>query len=106
MWRAGVVALPGGFEAGRDPGVTAEQIAEGVELAEAPFAGGGQVGLDQREVGEALQGPPAASGAALLDLGGPDRKIGDLSWVRGSGPGPGAVVGPGQGRYGVTRPSM
>ena len=33
-----------------------------------------------------------------------DRKVGNLSWARGSGPGPGAVIGPGQGRYGVTRP--
>jgi hypothetical protein len=29
-----------------------------------------------------------------------DRKITSRKWARGSGPGPGAVVGPGQGRYG------
>ena len=38
-----------------------EQVAEGVEFADAPFGGGGQVGLDEREVGEAGEGSPAAS---------------------------------------------
>src|SRR5271170_6089946 len=66
----------GGFEPGREPGLTAEQAAEGVEFADTPFTGGGQVGLDQREVGETLDGPPAAAGAALLDLGGPDCPLG------------------------------
>ena len=36
----------GWFEAGREPGVAVEQVAEGVEFADAPFSGGGQVGLD------------------------------------------------------------
>ena len=35
------------------------------------------------------------------DLAWTDRKITDLNWARGSGPGPGAVIGPGQGPYGV-----
>ncbi len=58
---AGVGVLSGGFEAGWYPGAAAEQVTEGVELAEAPFGGGGQVGLDDGEVGESLDGPPAAS---------------------------------------------
>ncbi len=32
--------LSGGFEAGRKPGVAAEEVAEGVEFADAPFRGG------------------------------------------------------------------
>ena len=60
--------LCGGFEAGWYPGVAVEQVAEGVEFADAPFGGGGQVGLDDGEVGESVEGAPAASGAALLDL--------------------------------------
>ena len=35
----------GWFEAGRQPGVAVEQIAQCVEFADAPFSGGGQVGL-------------------------------------------------------------
>jgi hypothetical protein len=35
----------------------------------------------------------------------PDRKSSPRNWARGSGPGPGAVIGSGQGRFGVTRPS-
>ena len=53
-----------------------EQAAEGVEFDDAPFGGGGQVGLDDREVGETGQGAPAASGTALLDLDRPDRSLG------------------------------
>src|SRR5262249_2836588 len=30
-----------------------------------------------------------------------DRKITHREWARGSGPGPGVVIGPGQGRYGL-----
>lgn len=37
---AGVAVLSGGFEAGRKPGVAAEEVAEGVEFADAPFRGG------------------------------------------------------------------
>ena len=62
----------GGFEAGWYPGSAVEQVAEGVEFAEAPFGGGGQVGLDDREAREALEGSPAAAGAALLHFNGPD----------------------------------
>src|SRR5208282_4511703 len=45
-----------------------EELAECVEFAETPFGGGGQVGLDDREVGEAVEGAPAAAGGALLNL--------------------------------------
>ena len=61
MRRAGVVVLCGGFESGRKPCVAVEEVAEGVELADAPFGGGGQVGLGYGEVGESLDCPPAAS---------------------------------------------
>ena len=53
--------LSGGFEAGREPCAAVEQVAEGVEFAETPFGGGGQVGLDEREVGEPFDGAPASS---------------------------------------------
>jgi len=68
--------LSGGFGAGREPGVAAEEVAEGVEFADAPFRGGGQVRLDEGELGESFEGPPAATGAALLDLDRPDRPLG------------------------------
>src|SRR5713226_7885688 len=52
LWRGrrygGAAALSGWFEAGREPGAAVEQGAERVEFAEAPFGGGGQVGLDER----------------------------------------------------------
>jgi hypothetical protein len=35
--------------------VAVEQVAEGVELADAPFGGGGQVGLGDGEVGESFE---------------------------------------------------
>ena len=35
----------------------------------APFVGGGEVGVDDGEFGEALQGAPAAAGGSLLDPG-------------------------------------
>ena len=59
LWRRG---------SGRKPRSACEELAEGVEFAEAPFGGGGQIGLDDREVGEAVEGAPAAAGRALLDL--------------------------------------
>jgi hypothetical protein len=71
-----MAALSGGFEAGREPCAAVEQVAEGVEFADAPFGGGGQLGLYEREVGERVDGPPAASRAALLDLDRPDRPVG------------------------------
>ena len=68
--------LSGGFEAGWHPGVAVEQVAEGVEFADAPFGSGGQVGLDDGEVGESFDSAPASSGAALLDLDGADCPLG------------------------------
>nr|WP_300613679.1 hypothetical protein [Trebonia sp.] len=56
--------------------MAAEEVAEGVEFADLPFGCGGQVGLDDGELGQALQGAPASSGAALGDLDGPDRPLG------------------------------
>src|ERR1019366_3306903 len=47
---------------GSQPGAVGEQLGEGVERVDAPFGGGGQVGVDDREVGESFQGAPAASG--------------------------------------------
>ena len=55
-----------------------EEVAEGVESADAPFGGGREVGLGDGEVGEALDGPPAASRAVLLDLTG---RIVRLAWL-------------------------
>ena len=72
----GFAALSGGFEAGREPGVATEEVTEGVEFADAPFRGGGQVGLDEGELRESFEGPPAASGTALLDLDGQDCPLG------------------------------
>ena len=37
---ARAATLSGGFEAGREPGVATEEVAEGVEFADAPFRGG------------------------------------------------------------------
>jgi len=68
--------LSGGFEAGWHPGMAVEQVAEGGELADAPFGGGGQVELDDGEIGESFDGAPASSGAALLDLDGADCSLG------------------------------
>jgi len=53
-----------------------EQVAEGAKFADAPFGGGGQVGLDDGEIGESFDGAPASSGAALLDLDGADCPVG------------------------------
>ena len=54
-----------------------EEVAEGVEFAGTPFRGGGQIGLDEGELGEPFQGSPAASGAALPDQGQGSRRCGD-----------------------------
>jgi hypothetical protein len=56
--------------------VAVEEVAECVEFADAPFGGGGQVGLHECEVGEPFECPPGASGAALLDLDRPDCPLG------------------------------
>ena len=68
--------LSGGFEAGWHPGMTIEQVAEGVKFADAQFGGGGQVGLDDGEIGESFNGAPGSSGAALLHLDGADCPLG------------------------------
>ena len=57
---------------GREPWAVCEELAQRVELADAPFGGGGEVGLDDCEVGEPFEGAPAAAGSALLDLDGAD----------------------------------
>jgi hypothetical protein len=59
---AGEEALfPGGFKPRRHPGSAVEEAAEGIELAGAPFGGGGEVGLDDGEVGQSVESAPAAS---------------------------------------------
>jgi hypothetical protein len=55
--------------------VTVEEVTDGAEVANAPFGGSRQVGLDDREAGEPGKGPPRASGAALLDFDRPDRPL-------------------------------
>jgi hypothetical protein len=47
-------------------------LGEDGEAVHAPFGGGGQVGLDDGEVGDAIEGAPASAGVALLDLCGAD----------------------------------
>ena len=42
------------------------------------MGGGGQVGLDDGEVGQSLQGSPAAAGCSLLDLDGSDLALGHV----------------------------
>src|SRR5579859_1253185 len=76
LWRVLCGALSAGLECGWYPGAAAEKGAEGVEFAVAPSGGGGQVGLDDGEVGEAVEGAPASAGAALLDFDGPDGALG------------------------------
>ena len=68
------VCLPwsGGCGGGREPGAAVEEPGECVEGVDAPFGGSGQVGLDDGEVGESLQGAPAAAGGPHLDLDRPD----------------------------------
>src|SRR3984885_14873145 len=62
------VAMLAGLGCGREPGVAGEQAGQGVEGLDAPFGGGGQVGADDGEVGEAEQGAPGAAGGVLGDL--------------------------------------
>ena len=74
-----------GFDAVGHPGVSAEEAAEGVDLRDSPFGGGGEVGLDDREVGESFQGAPAAAGGPLLHLDRPDVALGlVISVIRNS----------------------
>ncbi len=62
--------------AGGSHGPVMKELAQRVELADAPFGGGGQVGLDDCEVGEPFESAPAATGGALLDLDGADVALG------------------------------
>jgi hypothetical protein len=62
------MALSGGFQAGWEPCVAVEEVAESIEFADAPFGRGGWVGVGHREVGEPLEGAPASFGTALLHL--------------------------------------
>ncbi len=56
-------------ERGGDPGAVAvEEAVQGLESGDAPVRGGGQVGLDDGEVGQTREGAPGAAGGALLDL--------------------------------------
>jgi hypothetical protein len=48
-------------ECWRQSGAGGEELAEGVEFVDAPFGGGGEVGVDEGEVGEAVQGAPASA---------------------------------------------
>ena len=64
------------MECGGQPGAGGEQLLEGVEFVDAPLGGGVQVGLDDREVDEPLQGAPGAAGGSLLDFDGPDGSFG------------------------------
>ncbi len=65
-----------GVECWWQPGSGGEQLVEGVEFVEAQLGDGVQVGLDDGEVDESLQGAPGASGGALLDFDGPDGPFG------------------------------
>ena len=76
MRPAARAVLSGWLESGGYPGGAVEQVAERVEFADSPFGGGGQVGLDEGELGQALQGASGSCGAALLDLDGPDGPLG------------------------------
>src|SRR6266567_6382992 len=61
LWRCGC---------GREPWSGGEELGEGVKLVDSPLASGGQVGLDDREVGESVEGSPASAGCAHLHLDG------------------------------------
>src|SRR5690242_11763043 len=71
---------------GGDPGAVAvEEAVQGLESGDAPVRGGGEVGLDDGEVGESLQCAPGSAGRSLLDLDGSDLRSSNLS--RGPAPG-------------------
>src|SRR5215468_10829572 len=55
-----------------EPGSGGEQLGECVEGVDAVFGGGGEVGPDDGEVGEALEGAPGAATCALFDFDGAD----------------------------------
>ena len=47
-----------------------------MEFVDAPFGGGVEVGVHDREVDESLEGAPATAGGALLHLDWSDRAFG------------------------------
>jgi hypothetical protein len=52
---------------------TASRLCMATSASRTPnSSSGGQIGLDEREFGESFEGSPGTSGAALLDLDGPD----------------------------------
>ena len=53
-----LLAYPVGSRGGGSQAWAVEQAAEGVEFADAPFSGGGQVGLDEGELGAAGEYSP------------------------------------------------
>ena len=55
-----------GCEGRREPRAGGEELFQCVEFVLAPLAHGGQVGLDDSEVDQSLEGAPAAAGGALL----------------------------------------
>jgi hypothetical protein len=69
-----------GPDSGWQPGAGGEELGERAQSTDAPLGGGGQVGADDGEVGQALEGAPAAAGGALLDL---DRAHVALGLIRG-----------------------
>lgn len=71
-----------GCEGKGEPRAGGEELYQRFELVMSPLANGGQVGLDDREVGEALQGSPPAGGGPLLD---PDRPLVSLRGVVAEG---------------------
>jgi hypothetical protein len=55
-----------------------EELVQGMASAEAPVGCGGQIGLDDGEVGKALQGPLLPTGGALLHFYWPDGSFSNI----------------------------
>src|SRR5664279_2152615 len=71
-----LVAIQLGVRAGGSQGPVVKSSVSAWYLSLAPFVGGGEVGVDDGEFGEAQQGAPAAAAVALLDFHGPDVAFG------------------------------